>query len=396
MTIAAPATPAADSKAVGLTRGRKIAVWALIVVASVIGLVAAHTIWVQRQLLDDNAWNKASTQIITNTEVQAALSTFLVNQLYNNVDVEQALEQRLPSNAKALAGPLASALRQPATNTAEFILARPRFQDIWIRTLSVAHDKLVNVLENKTGQGISTGNGVVTVNLHDLVQGLADDLGLPGAVIDRLPKDAGVITVMRSDQLAAAQKGVRLLKIVSAWLAILVLALFALAVYLARGARRSTLRNVGWAFVVVGLLVLVIRRWLGNYLVDRLASEAYGHTVHVVYLIETSILGQIGGALVAYGIVIILGAVLAGPTRWATTVRGWFAPVLNHRPGIVAFGIAFVYLLIVLWGPTHTLRQWWGIILLAGLLALGVWALRRQTLEEFPDAAPPPVEGSPA
>jgi hypothetical protein len=153
---------------------------------------------------------------------------------------------------------------------------------------------------------------------------------------------------------------------------------------------------VGWAFVVIGLIVLVVRRWLGNYLVDQLASEAYGHTAHVVYLIETSILGQIGGALVAYGIVVILGAVLAGPTKWATTVRGWFAPVLNHRPGMVAFAVGFVYLLIVLWGPTHTLRRWWGILLLAGLLALGVWALRRQTLEEFPDAPPPPVEGAPA
>ena len=41
----------------------------------------------------------------------------------------------------------------------------------------------------------------------------------------------------------------------------------------------------------------------------------------------------------------------------------------------------------MLWGGTHALRTWWGILLLAGLIALGVVALRRQTLQEFPPGA---------
>jgi multidrug resistance efflux pump len=32
----------------------------------------------------------------------------------------------------------------------------------------------------------------------------------------------------------------------------------------------------------------------------------------------------------------------------------------------------------VLWGGTHALRTWWGILLLGGLLALGIAALERQ------------------
>jgi hypothetical protein len=373
-----------------MSRGRKIAVWVLLVVGALLGLIGILTVWVDRQMLDDHAWNKASRQVIENREVQASLASFMVNTLYDNVDVQGALEQRLPSNAKTLAGPLASALRQPATNTAQFILGRPRFQELWITTMSVAHDKLVNVLENKTGSGISTGSGVVTLDLKELVKELASELGLPAPTFERLPPETGKITLLKSDQLGAAQTGVRILKILSAWLLIAVLVLFAVAIYIARGARRVTLRNVGWAFVIVGLIVLVVRRWLGNYLVDNLASETYGHVMHVVYLIETSILGQIGGASVAYGIVVILGAVLAGPTRAATTVRRWIAPVLNHRPGVAAGAVGVVYLLLVLWGPTHALRKWWGILLLAGLLALGVYMLRRQTLEEFPDTAPAP------
>jgi hypothetical protein len=51
----------------------------------------------------------------------------------------------------------------------------------------------------------------------------------------------------------------------------------------------------------------------------------------------------------------------------------------------VAAGAATLFLLIVLWGPTHALRQWWGLLLFAALLAAGVAALRAQTKAEFPD-----------
>jgi hypothetical protein len=79
-----------------------------------------------------------------------------------------------------------------------------------------------------------------------------------------------------------------------------------------------------------------------------------------------------------------------------TSLRRWMAPMINEKPG-VAYGIAgAIFLLALLWGGTHALRVWWGILLLGGLLALGVWALRRQTLEEFPSAEPPPPEPAPA
>jgi hypothetical protein len=376
-------------------RSHRVLVWTLTVVASVLALVAILTTWVNRQMLDNHAWNHATTQVIQDPQLRTALSTYLVNQLYENLNVEQELEQRLPPAAKPLAGPLASALRQPAVNTAEFVLARPRVQQLWITSTTLAHQKLVNVLENKTGYGISTGSGEVTVDLHELVTELGQDLGLPQSALDKIPADAGVITVMRSDQLSAAQSGVRAVHILSAWLLVLVLALYAAAIYLARGARRETLRNVGLSLVLVGLIVLIARRALGNYAVDTLASPSYKGSIHDVWLIGTSILGQIGAATVLYGAVAAAGAVLAGPTKYATALRRRFAPVLNERVGMVFLGASFVYLLLLYWGPTHALRVWWGILLLAGLLALGIVAFRRQTLSEFPAVAEEPAQAAP-
>jgi hypothetical protein len=393
--IARPAPPAIASSAFVIGRRRRIAIWALIVCASIIGFVGILTTWVERQMLDNKAWENASTQVIQSKDVRAALSTYLVNQLYGNVDVAGSLEQQLPANLKQLADPIASALRQPATATAAAILARPRVQALWINATTRAHEKLVNVLENKTGHGIDTGSGVVTVNLHTVVTELAAELGLPGKIVAQLPSDTGVITVMRSDQLSAAQTGVRAVHLLSAWLLVLVLAMFALAIYLARGARRTTLRNVGWAFIIVGLLVLVVRRWLGNYAITELTSPSYKGSVHDVWLIGTSILGQIATASILYGLFAVGAAVLAGPTRVAVASRRLIAPVLNHQPAMAAAAVAAVYLLLVLWGPTHALRKWWGILFFAALLAAGTYVLRRQTLAEFPDAGEPAPEMAP-
>ena len=161
--------------------------------------------------------------------------------------------------------------------------------------------------------------------------------------------------------------------------------MYAVAIYLARGRRRETLRNIGWAFVLVGVIVLFVRRVVGNYALDSLVNDTYRPPAHAVWLIGSSILGEIGAATILYGIVAIAGAVLAGPTRAATVVRSKIAPVLNHRPGIAWGLLGAAYLLLIFWGGTHALRTWWGVLLLGGLLAAGVFALSRQTLREFPD-----------
>ena len=251
---------------------RRALVWILIVAASVIAVASVLTLWVHRQMLDEDSWKKASAELIEDPAVRSTLSVYLVDELYGNVDVAGDLEQRLPEALQPLAGPVAGALRQPATDAVERLLETPAVQQLFIEASSLAQQKLVNVVEDKTGHGISTGDGEVTLDLGQLVEQLGTELGLSGALVDRIPPDAGVITIMQSDQLAEAQTAVKVLRVLSAALLVLVLALYALAVYLAVGERRRTLRNVGWALILVGLVVLVARRLTGEYAVSALTS----------------------------------------------------------------------------------------------------------------------------
>jgi hypothetical protein len=386
MTVTQPSADAAAVETGPVPRRHRALVWTVIVLTSLIALGTILTTWVHRQMLDNQAWKTASARLIEDPEVQSALSVYLVNELYDNVDVASGLEQRLPAQLKPLASPVAGALRQPATDGVKQLLEAPRVQQLWINANGVAHQKLVNVLENKTGHGISTGNGVVTLNLSELVTEIGTQLGVPASALAKIPSDTGVITVMRSDQLSAAQTAVQGVRVLSTALLVLVLVLYALAIYLARGERRQTLRNIGFALVLVGLTVLVVRRVSGNVAVDALTSPQGEAAGRRAWLIGSEILSQIGWATILYGAIVVAGSIFAGPTQAATSLRGRVAPVLNERPGIASAAVGAVFLLLVLWGGTHALRTWWGIVLLGALLAIGVVAIRHQTLREFPSS----------
>ena len=129
------------------------------------------------------------------------------------------------------------------------------------------------------------------------------------------------------------------------------IALFAGAVWLARG-RRSMLRNVGAALLLVGILLLVVRRLVGNYIVDALSSgESVRDAVAHTWLIGTSLLGQVAWAALVYGLVILIGTWFAGPNRYATRARTAIAPNLRERPEIGWGILAGLYLLLILWAP---------------------------------------------
>src|SRR5690348_11181632 len=100
-TLAGVAPPTAKAAA-PLSRKRRILVWALVVIASILAVVSIMTTWVKRQMLDNTAWNKATTQVIQDPKVQAAIATYTINTLYDNIDVGKALSQRLPSNLQQL------------------------------------------------------------------------------------------------------------------------------------------------------------------------------------------------------------------------------------------------------------------------------------------------------
>jgi hypothetical protein len=364
-------------------RNRTILVWVLLVLGTVVVLVGSLTLWVKRQALDTDSWVNTSSELLENDDVRGALSIYIVDELYANLDPQETLEDQLPENLQGLAGPIAGALRQPAVEGVDRFLQRPRVQDLWERANRAAHEALLRVLNDETrAESISTAGGVVTLDLRTLLVNIGEELGFGEQLESRLPETAGRITILRSDQLEAAQTGVKAIKVLS-WVIIFVaLVLFAVAVYLARK-RRETLRNVGAALLLVGILLLVIRRVVGNYIVDALSSgESVRDAIGSTWLIGTDLLAEVAWATIIYGLVLLIGTVLAGPWGYFRRMRAWLAPNFRDRPEFGWAVLAGLYLLLILWGPVPALRNWLGVIVLGALIALGFEAFRRVVLGE--------------
>jgi len=376
----------AASSPAPLTRKRAIAVWTLVVFASILLLFSSLTIWVKRQALDTNAWTDASGQMLANDEIRQQLSIYLVDTLFSSADANAKIQQALPANRSGLAPIISGALQNIAIQATDRILETPKAQALWEESNRRAHQNLIAVLNGEDVRNFQTSNGQVVLDLSPLVQRVSDRFGIQAS------PDAGKITILHSGQLKNAQRALKVIKVGSVFLVLLVLFLYGLAIYLARGHRRRILRATAASFLLVGVLVLVIGKITGGVVVGSLIkTDAIRPAGNAAWGIGTELLRSLAYALILYGVAGLIGAWLAGPTRWATASRQRLAPVFEDQAWIVYGAVALLFLLLIAWGPTRALREWWGIILLGGLLFFGVAMLHRETVREFPSQAPRPA-----
>jgi hypothetical protein len=383
-----------------MSKKRGVLVWVLFALATILLFVSSLTVWSKRQLLDDDAWAHSSTQLLANDEVRGAIAQKLSDALFQRVDVEAQLRERLPAQRKGTAAVLAAALQNTVVPTAaDRLLQRPRVQALWENANKRAHAAVLRVLEGKDlgkNGNISTANGEVTLDLRPAITRLATRLGLEDKLKANADPNAGQLVIMKSSQLSAAQTAVKILKALSSLLLIAVVALYALAIYLAQGRRRLLLGATGASLVLVGLVIASLRRFLGGAIVDALVkTEANKQPVRVIWSLETTVLRDIAVILVVYGALVLLATALAGSNRLAVAFRRWLAPSFRHHPIVVWVAALFVFLLLLAVGPTAGDRQLLGVAILAATTAIAIEALRRQTLREFPEGPHPAVAKTP-
>lgn len=364
----------------------------LVVLGALFVILSLLAAYVRFQALDTDTVGDTAGALIADPEIRELAAGTLVEELFTNVDVEAALQQRLPADQQGLAGPIAGAVRIGADRAAERLLERPRAQELWVRSIETTHRNLLRILEDETGP-IRTEEGDLILDLQPLVVRLGEQVAIVGRVDERLRArpDAGRIKIMDADQLETAQDLTQILKVLGLWLWLVPLALWAIALWLADGRRRGVLRMIGISSIVTGLLVLVVRRITGSVVVDELAeSESVRLAAGDAWDILTAQLRDGGLTLLGLGVVLLVAVWIAGPAERATETREWLAPYLA-RAEIAFGGAAALLALLVWWGPTVQTQRWQLVLAAAAVLALGVEVLRRQTAKEF---ATPQTKGA--
>ena len=375
----APAKPEKGS------RRRRIGVTTLVVLGALCIFISTLSIWIRDVALDPDEWANTSSQVLQSEDVRNVLSVYIVDQTFATSDAEARLEETLPERLKPLAGPLSAQLRGVAYDAVARALERPRVQELWRSANRAVNAQLVDLLEGNT-ERLQLTNGAVVLNLDQIVANITGRVGAGEGAATALEGHIQPIVLLESDQLSSAQKAVKWLKALSFWPFIVGVLLWAGAVYLAAGRRRPTVRNIAWSLVIMGLLILAIRRIVGHAVIDSLVeAESVRAAASDVWTVLTSLLAQSAAAGIFVGLVTVLAMWFSGPGRRATAGRRWLAPAFRDHPVIVHGTLAVVLLLFLAWGPAGTPRRFLAIVILVILAFVGLEILRRQTVRDFPN-----------
>ncbi len=369
----------------GPSRVRIIAARTLAVLGVVLVVVSLLSNWVKREALDKDAFRATSQELVAHPAIQAQLAQTMVDQLYANVDVSMQLEQKLPPNLQALAGPIAGLSRELIDRAAVELLQRPRVQTLFVTAASLSQAQVVKVLEGDTSRLDTTGGDVV-LDLHPLVVQLGDRFGVLGNVSQQLPPDAGRIVVLHSDELDTAQNLTQFLKSVADWIWVPALLAWALALWLVPGRRRKEIRAIAIGLIVGGVAILVIRRLAGSYLVDHLTqSDSVRPAVSAFWSILSDGLAEAAWVVVLLGVIGSIGAWLTGEGSRAVAARRWLGPWLANAGA--AWAVYAALLLLLVW--VLPLHRFVVTVIFVVLGAVGFEVARRQIVREYE------AEGSP-
>lgn len=372
-----------------LSGRRRLTVWTLIVLASVTALAASLTVWTKRQLLDGNQWTKSSSQLLADRNIRNVVSQKLVTVISRRTDVEQELRDSLPRKAQGIAPVAAVALQDVTVRSVDAFLGTSQAQTLWADANRTSHRTLVRILEGKKVGPVKTSDGAVVLDLGPLATKVVDQLGASRHLNLGNVSVSGRIVLVRADQLSTAQQAVRALRLLSIWLTVLAIVLYALAVFAARGHRRKTLEACGISLAVVGFVLLVGRRVVGDTIVNSfVATEAYRPAIRDAWLIETRLLADIAYAVIAYGAAAVAASILGGPSAAARSLRRLLLPLFRQRREVFPLAVLFILLAVLAWGPTLSGRRLLVTVLLALLALVGIELWRKQALSEEAAARP--------
>ena len=279
----------------------------ILVIATVLAIFSIFAIWANRQLINPSNWAKTSTALLRKEAIRSAVSGYLIDQLYANVNVEGELKSGLPPQLAPLAGPISGALHNFAEQGAEKALEIPRVQSAWENANRAADEALVTIVKGG-GSRVKINGGTVSLNLHQIVADLAERLGLPPSIADKLPPSVANLKIVTSSQLglvrtrqsasrsrlAAHDRHVRAVR--------------------ARdvpGPRTSASHAgvVGSSLVFAGLVVILGRKIGQGQLVSAITTDSsIEPAANDAYSVATSLLVQVASAAIIIGIPVIASA----------------------------------------------------------------------------------------
>jgi hypothetical protein len=334
-TTAVATTAAANDPRWG---ARSIASLLIFCLATILMPIALIGHWGHRTVIDSERYMATVGPLINQPEIQAGLADAVTKAVVAKADTENQvsglLEKIFPNTpiTGQLAAPIASGINGLIGDLVTKFIASDQFATVWIQLNQAAQKGVVALLEGGD-------SGPVQIKGPDIVLDISSALG----VIQKHLVDSGItaaanVTIPDNDRQivlysSSAIQQVRFIYALTApilqWLPLLVAAMFALAVALARRRARTTVATgivvTGWGFLLtIGLAIGQ------SAFKNQLSGTPFGPASDVFWqtLLEYLIIGI--QALIVLGIVLIIAGWFGGRTKLALAVRRPMVKGLNE------------------------------------------------------------------
>lgn len=323
-------------------RWRRIVAATLLVIGVILVPLSMSAIWVRNELLDTDQYVATVGPLADNPDIQQGVADRVTTALFSDGTVEKKVADVLPRRADILAAPITGGL-QTFTNTVALKLVQSdQFQTLWENVNRRAHTAVVAVLTGDTSR-VSTKDGTVSINIEEIFDNVKQRLDARGiSVFDsvELPPQYESVVLFQSKELESVQGLVDLLQTVAWVLPFITLLCFAGAIGLSSNRRRTVMRLGIWVAIAVALQLALLSVGRNFYLDAITAAGARRGSAGAVWDQVTVFLRQAGTTMVALGLVIAIGAWVAGPSHLATRIRGLWTKALGGDTDVEAGPVA--------------------------------------------------------
>ncbi|MGH9033790.1 MAG: hypothetical protein ACRDZV_16825 [Acidimicrobiia bacterium] len=328
-------------------RGRRWSVGLLVVLFAIGAVGSLVGVWARQTALKTESFVRAVEPLPRDPKVSRALATFMVDELFTELDIDRRAEEALPDNLQFLIGPLDGIVRDYTRDAVANVLRSDRFDRLWVSAVRTTHRIAVQVLRGDNPPGLIDEDGEVVLDLlpviHDVLQvvvnegpGFLGDVELPDLDSDAtrreirrelssrfdvdLPEDFGQIVIFDEDQLSAAQHAVKLAdRFVIA--AVVITVLLGAGAILASVDRRRTILQLGIATSVATFFVFTVLRVVADDLADLVEEGDNRAAARAAAEIVSRGLRDRAWYLLIGGLVVAAVAYLVGPSRGAVWTR---------------------------------------------------------------------------
>ncbi|MGH9231358.1 MAG: hypothetical protein ACRD07_21960, partial [Acidimicrobiales bacterium] len=229
--------------------------------------------------------------------------------------VQDRIQELTPRNNALLAATVADAAENLIDDTVRTVLRSEGFRDVWRGVVVRAHDRFVALVEGDDREPVSLDLRQAVERVDQSLEDRGVDL-IDDATVDQV----GEVVALRRSQIDEVRETVELARRLVIVLPIVAIALIAAAVALAPD-RRRMLARAGVGIVVAMVVTALALRIARRAIADRVEIDERRQAVESLWGRLFESLFQQTAALVALGLVIALGAWLAGPSRLALGLR---------------------------------------------------------------------------